>query len=263
MSAKRSTKARCMSFERLTDDYRKILDSNFRERASHALNRRRNRQQCWKILIRRHRSFSQNRFRTQSHRLFVTNSTITIRITKIRINTSIIISWTINSINSISEQREIINQKAISVKIFIFTVNQTAIIIISIYQTTILIVSINQTSIIIFNFWIIEQTTIILDWTSQRSISRSIHQMRFVNKILSTEKITTINLAKIIHRVITSIDSRVSHIIFIINLTSCSHIIITSFYLINSKEKIVSWINQIDCINQNRKRSWKRACKSD
>jgi hypothetical protein len=83
-------------------------------------------------------------------------------------------------------------------------------------------------------------------------------------KILFTEKITIINFVKIIHRIITSIDSRVFHIIIIIvtfiviNFTSCSLIkFVSSFYLINSKEKIVS------CINQNRKRSWKRACKSD
>jgi hypothetical protein len=259
-----------MSFERFTDDYRKILDSNSRRRAFHALNQRRNRQQCREISIRRHRSFSLNRFRTQFHRLFVTDSTITIRITKVKISTSIIISWTINSINSISEQRRIVNQTTI----FIFAVNQTAIVIISIYQATILIVTVNQTSIIIFNFWITEQTTITLNWTSKRSINRSaIQQMRLINdlciesiiratisqvnlirKTLLSEQITTINLAKIIHRVIISIDLRVSHtiiviiILIIVNLTSCFLIKITSsFYLINSKEKILSccinWIN--------------------
>jgi uncharacterized membrane protein YcaP (DUF421 family) len=75
--------------------------------------------------------------------------------------------------------------------------------------------------------------------------------MKFVNKSLSTEKITTINLAKIIHQVITSIDLRVLHTIIItaaliiINLTSCSLVkLVSSFYPINSKEKTPS-----NCIN--------------
>jgi hypothetical protein len=71
--------------------------------------------------------------------------------------------------------------------------------------------------------------------------------MRFTNKILFAEKIATIDFAKIIHRVIISIDFRVPHTIFItaaptvINpasrlLTAFS----SSLYLTNSKEKIVS-----------------------
>jgi uncharacterized membrane protein len=71
--------------------------------------------------------------------------------------------------------------------------------------------------------------------------------MKFINKIFFAEKITAINLTKIIHRVITSIDSRVLHIIIIIiifiviNLTSRFLIAFTSsFYLINSREKIAS-----------------------
>jgi uncharacterized membrane protein YcaP (DUF421 family) len=81
--------------------------------------------------------------------------------------------------------------------------------------------------------------------------------MKFINQTLRSEKITTINLAKIIHRVIISIDFRVLHIIIIIailiivNITSCLDIAASFFYLINSKEKIVSRINQVDCINQN------------
>ncbi len=186
--------------------------------------------------------------------------TITIRITKIKISTTIIASWTINSGKfsssfSITEQREIVNQAAI---------------LISIYQTTILIVSVNQTSIIIINFRIIEQTTNILDWINQRLISRSIHQMKFVNKTLFTEKITTINFIKIIHRVIISIDFFISHTIIIIialiviNFASRLFIkLISFFYLINSKEKTASWINQINRINQDwKRRAWKRACKS-
>jgi hypothetical protein len=89
----------------------------------------------------------------------VTGSTITIRIAKIRISTTIIASWTTDSIiatwtinagktHSIIEQREIINQRAI----ITFTVNQTAITIISTYQTTILIASTNQAPITVINF---------------------------------------------------------------------------------------------------------------
>jgi uncharacterized membrane protein YcaP (DUF421 family) len=70
--------------------------------------------------------------------------------------------------------------------------------------------------------------------------------MRLINKILFTEKITTINLTKIIHRVIISISLRVLHIIIIIavliatNLTP-RFVIAPSppFYPINSREKIV------------------------
>jgi uncharacterized membrane protein YcaP (DUF421 family) len=71
--------------------------------------------------------------------------------------------------------------------------------------------------------------------------------MRFINKTFFAEKITTINLTKIIHRVIISIDLRVFHTILIIvafiaiNLTSRSLSAPSSFfYPINSREKIVS-----------------------
>jgi uncharacterized membrane protein YcaP (DUF421 family) len=71
--------------------------------------------------------------------------------------------------------------------------------------------------------------------------------MKFIDKIFFAEKITTINLTKIIHRVIISIDFRVFHTIIIIaaliviNLASRSFIaFFSSLYLINSKEKIVN-----------------------
>jgi hypothetical protein len=71
--------------------------------------------------------------------------------------------------------------------------------------------------------------------------------MRFIDKIFFAEKITTINFIKIIHRVIISIDLRVSHTIIIIdaliviNLAPRSLIALFAFlYLINSREKIVS-----------------------
>jgi uncharacterized membrane protein YcaP (DUF421 family) len=75
--------------------------------------------------------------------------------------------------------------------------------------------------------------------------------MKFINQILRSEKITAINLAKIIHRVIISIDLRVSHTIIVIitsiivNLTPCSLIKITpALYPINPKGKTLSC-----CIN--------------
>ncbi len=111
-------------------------------------------------------------------------------------------------------------------------------------------ISINQTTIFIFSFS--KQLKIIFYWTSKRSIN---WQMNSFWKIFLFEKITTINFVKIIHRLIISIDFRFFYIVIIIialiiiNLTSCFHIIISSFYLINSKEKIISYINQ------NRKRS--------
>jgi hypothetical protein len=70
--------------------------------------------------------------------------------------------------------------------------------------------------------------------------------MKLINKILFTEKITAINLTKIIHRVIISISLRVPHTIIIIvaliviNPASRPHIILPPSYLINSREKIVS-----------------------
>ncbi len=162
--------------------------------------------------------------------------TISIRITKIWI----INSRTINSIiNSISRQRKIIIQ--------------TAIIIISVTR-------INQTTILIFS--LSEQSKITFNWTSKRSINRSaIQQMRIINKIILSEKITTINLTKIIHRVIISISFRVFHIVIIIivliiiNLASRSFIASSLLFYIN-------WINQINWSNANRKRARKKACKS-
>jgi hypothetical protein len=81
--------------------------------------------------------------------------------------------------------------------------------------------------------------------------------MGFTNKTLFAEKITAINLTKIIHRVIIAIDSRVSHTIIIIaaliviNLAPRSHIISSFLYIVNSsllyitnsREKITSGIN--------------------
>jgi uncharacterized membrane protein YcaP (DUF421 family) len=71
--------------------------------------------------------------------------------------------------------------------------------------------------------------------------------MRFIDKTFFAEKITTINLAKIIHRIIITFDLRVLHTIIIIivfiviNLTSRSFIASSSsFYLINSRGKTVS-----------------------
>jgi hypothetical protein len=71
--------------------------------------------------------------------------------------------------------------------------------------------------------------------------------MRSTHKIFFAEKTTTINPAKIIHRVIISIDSRVLHTILIITvltaINSTSRSLITSspsLYLINSRGKIVS-----------------------
>jgi uncharacterized membrane protein YcaP (DUF421 family) len=71
--------------------------------------------------------------------------------------------------------------------------------------------------------------------------------MRFIDKIFFAEKITTINLAKIIHRIIITFDLRVSHtiiiiiILIVINLTPRSLIARSSpLYFINSRGKIVS-----------------------
>jgi uncharacterized membrane protein YcaP (DUF421 family) len=71
--------------------------------------------------------------------------------------------------------------------------------------------------------------------------------MRFIDKIFFAEKITTINLAKIIHRIIITFDFRVSHTIIIIiifiviNLTSRLLIARSPLsYLINSRGKTVS-----------------------
>jgi uncharacterized membrane protein YcaP (DUF421 family) len=71
--------------------------------------------------------------------------------------------------------------------------------------------------------------------------------MKLINKIFFVEKITAINLTKIIHRVIISIDLRVFHtiviivVLIVINLASRSLIAFSSFlYLTNSREKIVS-----------------------
>jgi hypothetical protein len=69
--------------------------------------------------------------------------------------------------------------------------------------------------------------------------------MRFIDKTFA-EKTTAINLTKIFHRIIISIDSRVSHTIIIIvaliviNSASRSHIILSLSHLIISKGKIVS-----------------------
>jgi hypothetical protein len=154
----------------------------------------------------------------------MTNSIITIKITKIKINTTIIASWTINTgiiSRSISEQRKIVNQTTISH----FAVNQKA----------------------IFNFSIIKYAAITFDRTL---INRStIQQMRFINQIIRSEKITTINLAKIIHRVIISINSRVFHTIIIIvtliviNFASRLFIKLVSSFYISLKRKILNWIN--------------------
>jgi hypothetical protein len=71
--------------------------------------------------------------------------------------------------------------------------------------------------------------------------------MKFIDKTFFAEKITTINLIKIIHRVVIMIDLRVSHTIIIIaaltviNIAPRSFIASLSFfYLINSREKTVS-----------------------
>jgi uncharacterized membrane protein YcaP (DUF421 family) len=71
--------------------------------------------------------------------------------------------------------------------------------------------------------------------------------MKPIDKIFFAEKITTINLAKIIHRIIITFDSRVFHTIIIIiiliaiNSTSRSLTARSSFlYLINSRGKIAS-----------------------
>jgi hypothetical protein len=71
--------------------------------------------------------------------------------------------------------------------------------------------------------------------------------MRFIDKIFFAEKITAINLTKIIHRVIISIELRVSHTIIIIValivINFASRLLIaflSSLYFINSKDKIVS-----------------------
>jgi uncharacterized membrane protein YcaP (DUF421 family) len=69
--------------------------------------------------------------------------------------------------------------------------------------------------------------------------------MRSIDKIFFAEKITTINLTKIIHRVIISIDSRVSHTIIIIaaliviNSAPRLHITSSPFYPTNSRRKSV------------------------
>ncbi len=168
------------------------------------LNRRRTSRQHRKVQFRCHWSSTRNRFWTKLERLFVTNK-ITIRITRIIITRTIIADKT-RSINwEFTEKRK----------------------------------TINQTTILILSLW--EQLKVTLYWTSKRSIS---WQMNLFWKIPLTEKITTINPAKIIHRVILSIDFCIFHTIIIIIIF------------------IALWIIQVDCINQNRERSWKEACKS-
>jgi hypothetical protein len=62
--------------------------------------------------------------------------------------------------------------------------------------------------------------------------------MKIINKTILSEKITAINLTKIIHRVIISISSRVSHTI-----------IITAALIIIPLIPLISRIIQIDWIN--------------
>jgi hypothetical protein len=71
--------------------------------------------------------------------------------------------------------------------------------------------------------------------------------MGFIDKTFFTEKITAINLTKIIHRVIISIDFRVTHTIIIItapiaiNLTPRPLIAsLSSFYPTNPRRKAAS-----------------------